>query len=191
MDAKSQQILLEYVQQGGHLICFPTLPKYDLDGKSCTILSDGLSVTSDKIFTDSDGMICWTNTNQEMHAISYIETFRCKNAETLAVTRNKEICGVKVKYRAGSACILGTGFIYQASSHKQAWQHLSLDMNFKGPITCDNPLIITRTRFSADNSGYFFMLNYHNQTLKGKVSFNNQTIKLQPFSGMIIPFDAI
>jgi site-specific DNA-methyltransferase (adenine-specific) len=27
----------------------------------------------------------------------------------------------------------------QAAAHKQAWQHLSLDINFKGPITCDNP----------------------------------------------------
>lgn len=126
-----------------------------------------------------------------MHAISYIETFKCKNAETLAETRDGKICGVKVKCGKGSAAILGTGFIYQASDHKQAWQNLSLDLNFKGAIICDNPLIITRTRLAKDNSGYFFMLNYHNQTLEGKISLNHQIIKLQPFSGIIIPFDAI
>ncbi|MCE5341586.1 MAG: beta-galactosidase [Planctomycetaceae bacterium] len=191
MDAKSQQSLLEYAQQGGHLICFPTLPKFDLDGKICSILADGLSVISDKIFTDSDGMIRWLKTNQEMHAISYVQTFKCKKAETLATTRDGKICGVKVKCGKGSASILGTGFVYQASAHKQAWQNLSLDINFKGSITCDNPLIITRTRLAKDNSGYFFMLNYHNQTLDGNISLNNQHIELQPFSGTIVPFDAI
>lgn len=188
MDAKSQQILLDYARQGGHLICFPTLPKYDLDGKSCSILADGFSVGSDKVFTDSDGMIRWVKTNQQMHAISYVETFKCKNAETLAITRDGKICGVRVKCGKGSASILGTGFIYQASVHKQAWQNLSLDINFKGPVTCDNPLIITRTRFAGDNSGYFFMLNYHNQTLEAKISLNNQKIKLEPFSGKIVSF---
>jgi beta-galactosidase len=191
MDAKSQQTLLDYAQQGGHLICFPTLPKYDLNGKTCTILTDGLSVISDKIFTDSDGMISWTKTNQEMHAISYIETFKCKKNEIIAETRDGKICGVKVKCGKGSACVLGTGFIYQASAHKLAWQHLSLAENFKGAIVCDNPLIITRTRLAKDNSGYFFMLNYHNQTLEGKISINNQNVKLRPFSGIIVPFDAI
>ncbi|MEN6384511.1 MAG: beta-galactosidase [Phycisphaerales bacterium] len=191
MDAKSQQRLLEYTQQGGHLICFPTLPKYDLDGKSCSILADGLSVTSDEIFTDSDGMIRWIKTNQEIHAISYIETFKCKNAGTLALTRNGKICGIKIKCGKGSAAVLGTGFTYQASAHKQAWQHLGLVENFKGPIACDNPLIITRTRLAEDGRGYFFMLNYHNQTLEGKISLNNQTVKLQPFSGTIIPFGTI
>ena len=126
-----------------------------------------------------------------MHAISYVQTFKCKKAETLATTRDGKICGVKVKCGKGSASILGTGFVYQASAHKQAWQNLSLDINFKGSITCDNPLIITRTRFAKDNSGYFFMLNYHNQTLDGNISLNNQHIELQPFSGTIVPFVAI
>jgi beta-galactosidase len=191
MDAKSQQAMLDYVQQSGHLICFPTLPKYDLNGNPCAILADGLSVMSDKIFTDSDGMIRWTKTNQEMHAISYIETFKCEKNEIIAETRDGKICGVKVKYGKGSACVLGTGFVYQASAHKQAWQNLSLDINFNGAITCDNPLIITRTRYANDGRGYFFMLNYHNQTLKGKISLNNQNIELPPFSGKIVPFDRI
>lgn len=191
MDAKSQQALLNYVQQGGHLICFPTLPKYDLNGSPCTILADGLSLSSDEIFTDSDGMIRWTKTNQQMHAISYIETFKCKKNEIIAETRDGKVCGIKIKCGKGSASVLGTGFIYQASAHKQAWQNLSLNENFKGQITCDNPLIITRTRFAKDNSGYFFMLNYHNQTLEGKISLNNQSVVLPPFSGKIVPFDRI
>jgi len=190
MDAQSQQMLLEYVRRGGHLICFPTLPKYDLDGKLCSILADGLGVSSEAICTDSDGIIRWVETREEMHAISYIEIFNAPRGKIIAKTRGGNSCGIKIKCGKGSACVFGTGFVYQAAAHKQAWQHLSLDINFKGLITCDNPLIITRTRLDKNNSGYFFMLNYHNQTLEGKISLNNQQVKLPPFSGTIVPFNA-
>lgn len=189
MDAKSQQKLLEYVHRGGHLICFPTLPKLDLDANPCTILADGLGISSSGISQDSDGMICWTGTHEEIHAISYVETFITKKGEIFALTRDKKACGIKVNRGKGSAAILGTGFIYQAAAHKKAWQHLSLDMNFKGPLTCDNPLIITRTRFHNNNGGFFFMLNYHNHPLDGKILPNKESFHLPPFSGLILPFD--
>ena len=188
MDAASQQMLLEYVRRGGHLICFPTLPKLDLNAKLCTVLADGLGVSSDQILPDSDGMIRWVETNEEIHAISYIETFNAKQGQVIALTRNGKPCGIKVNCRKGSAAILGTGFIYQAAAHKQAWQHLSLDINFKGPITCDNPLIITRTRLHKNGGGYFFMLNYHNQAITTKTNFGGQFF-LPAFSGLVLAFD--
>jgi beta-galactosidase len=189
MDAESQQRLLDYVYGGGHLICFPTLPKIDFNGNTCTILADGLSVQSDEIFTESNGMIRWAKTNSEIHAVSYIETFKCRKAETIAVTRDDKTCGIKVLYGKGSASILGTGFVYQASAHKNAWQNLSMDNDFKSPVKCDNPLIITRTRWNKEKGGYFFMLNYNNQPIETTVSLNNQKIRLEPFSGTILPFD--
>ncbi|MFA5292193.1 MAG: beta-galactosidase [Phycisphaerae bacterium] len=189
MDENTQHLLLDYVRRGGHLICFPTLPKFDLNANPCSILADGLGINSEEVKTDSDGMIRWVKTNEDIHAISYIETFNAPHGEVIASTRNGKSCGIKVKCGKGSASILGTGFIYQATAHKKAWQHLSLDMNFKGPVTCDNPMIITRTRFNKTGGGYFFMLNYHNQTLEGKISFNNKKVNLPPFSGLIVPFD--
>ncbi|MGA2916278.1 MAG: beta-galactosidase [Sedimentisphaerales bacterium] len=188
MDADSQQTLLEYVRRGGHLICFPTLPKLDLNAKPCTVLADGLGVSSDQILDNSDGMISWTQTNEELHAISYIETFNAKQGQVIALTRDGKPCGFKVNCQKGSAAILGTGFIYQAVAHKQAWQHLSLDINFKGPITCDNPLIITRTRLHKNGGGYFFMLNYHNQAITTKTNFGGQFF-LPAFSGLVLAFD--
>jgi beta-galactosidase len=189
MDAESQQMLLDYVRRGGHLICFPTLPKLDLDAKPCTLLAEGLNVNFGPILADTDEMIRWTDTNEEIHAISYMETFSAKQGHVLAMTRDGETCGINVNYGKGSAAILGTGFIYQASAHKKAWQHLSLDINFKGPVICDNPLVITRTRFYKHNGGYFFMLNYHNQPLQGKITFHNKPFKLPPFSGLMLPFN--
>lgn len=189
MDAKTQQALLDYTHRGGHLICFPTLPKFDLNANPCTILRDGLGVNTEKIYTESDGMIRWTDTNEEIHAINYIETFSAKNAQTIAVTRQGEPCCIKINSGKGSASILGTGFIYQSSAHKKAWQHLSLDMNFKSKITCDNPIIITRTRWHSQKSGFFFMLNYHNQPLEAKISISDEKIILPAFSGKILPFD--
>ncbi|MBU0533183.1 MAG: beta-galactosidase [Candidatus Omnitrophica bacterium] len=188
MDAASQQMLLEYVRRGGHLICFPTLPKLDLNANPCTVLADGLGVSSDQILPDSDGMIRWVETKEEIHAISYIETLNAKQGQVIALTRNGKPCAIKVNCQKGSAAILGTGFMYQAAAHKQAWQHLSLDINFKGPVNCDNPLIITRTRLHKNGGGYFFMLNYHNQAITTKANFGGEFF-LPPFSGLVLVFD--
>ncbi|HBG26794.1 MAG: hypothetical protein A2Y10_05460 [Planctomycetes bacterium GWF2_41_51] len=191
MDADSQQRLLNYVRQGRHLICFPTLPKFNLDGKRCSVLADGLNVQSEQVQTESDGMISWIEAKEEIHAISYIETFNAKNGKVIAQTREKKSCCVKVNCGKGSAVVFGSGFMYQAAAHKFAWQNLSLNENFRGPITCDNPLIITRTRLNKKGGGHFFMLNYHNQHLEGKISINSKKIALAPFSGLIMPFERL
>lgn len=196
MDETSQQILLEYVRRGGHLICFPTLPKFDLNAKQCTILADGLGISTDEILDDFDAAIHWADTGDDVHTFNYIETFKAETANVIARTSDGKPCGIKVNCGKGSATVLGTGFIYQAAAHKQAWQHLSIDGNFRGDITCDNPLIITQTRSHKDNGCYFFMLNYHNQPLRGKITSkehnlpgDNGQFYLPPFSGLMLPFN--
>lgn len=195
MDEKEQRLLLGYVQQGGHLICFPTIPKMNFDGTSCTVLAEGLNVQTDQVLDDFEGMICWRDTNEEIHAMSYIETFEEKNKEVIARTRNGKACGITVKTGKGSATIFGTGFMYQASAHEQAWQKLGLSEDFIGPVQCDNPLIATRTRFHQDQGGYLFLLNYHNQEHQTKAFVLGQDMPstgqfyLPPISGLMIPFD--
>jgi len=196
MDAESQQLLLDYVHRGGHLICFPTLPKLDLNAEPCAILAKGLGVSTDRVFDDFDTMIQWAETGDEIHTINYIETFKAENAHVIAHTRNKKPCSVKVNFGKGSAVVLGTGFVYQAAAHKKAWQKLSIDENFRGPVICNNPLIITRLRLHEQEGGYFFMLNYHNQPLQGKITFQNYTLPdndgqfyLPPSSGLVLPFN--
>lgn len=189
MDSESQQSLLDYVHRGGHLICFPTLPKMDPSGNTCRLLADGLGVSSIRILTDCNEMIRWTATGQQMHAIGYIETFHAPHGQTIALTRNSQSCGIYVHCGKGSAAVLGTGFLYQAAAHKQAWQNLSLNLNFKGPITCDNPLVITRTRWHTHKGGYFFMFNYHNQPLQTRISFHKEPFHLPPFSSLVLTFE--
>jgi beta-galactosidase GanA len=194
MDAESQKTLLKYVKDGGHLICFPTLPKFDLQANPCTLLADGLKVQTDQVLDDFDGMICWADTKKEIHATRYIETFKAENAKTIAKTQNGKSCGLKVICGKGSATVFGTGFIYQAADHRTAWQKLGLAEDFRANILCDNPLVITRTRMVEENSGYFFMLNYHNQSQKTKVEsdtglFADANFYLPPSSGLVLPFN--
>jgi len=190
MDAQSQKALLRYVQNGGHLICFPTLPKFDLQKNPCTLLADGLDVQSDQVIDSSDGMIRWVDTDDQIHATRYIETFKAENSLVIAKTQNGKPCGIKVTCGKGSATVFGTGFNYQAKAHRTAWQKLGLAEDFRGPVLCDNPLVITRTRMVDEKGGYFFMLNYHNQSLKTKAElFGDANFYLPPFSGLVLAFN--
>jgi hypothetical protein len=151
-------------------------------------LADGLGLKTEQIIENSNGMIFWADTNQPIHALNYIETFDAKQAETIAYTQDKKVCGIKINHGKGSASILGTGFMYQSEAHKYAWQKLSLAENFKGRFTCDNPLIITRTRLHKNVGGYFFVLNYHNQSIATKTNFGGELF-LPAFGGLVLPFD--
>ncbi len=194
MDEQSQKSLLQYVQKGGHLICFPSLPKFDLAANPCSILADGLNVKSDEVVDDFDGMICWADTDDEIHATRYIETFKADKADIIATTRCGKTCGLKVTCGKGSATVFGTGFLYQAVAHRTAWQKLGLTDDFHGAVSCDNPLVITRTRMTANNSGCLFILNYHNHPQKTKINHGSNIVTdanfyLPPFSGLVLPFN--
>ena len=195
MDQNSQQALLDYVSNGGHLISFPTLPKLDLDGNPCSILADGLNIQTDELLDDFDGMINFAQNNEEIHATRYIETFKANdNTEIIATAKNNKPCGMKVSCSKGSASVLGTGFMFQAVNHKTAWQKFGLDINFKGPIECDNPNLILRTRQIDDTSGYVFILNFHNaahqtRIIKGIDELKNITIHLPAFAGLVLPYN--
>lgn len=191
MDKDSQERLLGYVQDGGHLICFPTMPRMDLDGEPCTVLRDGLGIQTEEILDDFAGMIRWTDNNEEIHAMSYIETFATEDAKVIANANNGKACAIKVKCNEGSATIFGSGFIFQAIAHKQAWQKLGLEDDFCGQVKCDNPMLITRTRLHENGGGYLFILNYHNQALQTNVINNGQNgqVYMPSHSGLMLPFD--
>jgi beta-galactosidase len=196
MNAKHQQRLLDYISKGGHLICFPTLPKFEMNGKRCTLLADELSVKTDRIQTKSTGMIKWTDTGEVIHALSYLQSFNSKNGKIIAETDKGKVCGIKISYGKGSAVVFGSGFNYQSPAHKQAWQRLGLNpAEFGQAVICDNPLITTQIRYHKIKGGYIFMLNYHNKTLKGNITFKSKrlpdkgTFHMPPFSGLILPFD--
>lgn len=42
MDRKTQQILLNYIEQGGNVVCFPEIPGYDWDESRVDVLRDAL-----------------------------------------------------------------------------------------------------------------------------------------------------
>lgn len=196
MDAESQALLLDYARGGGHLICFPTLPTMDLQAAPCTILADGLGVKTDEVMEDSDGMIRLAGCGEEIHAAGRIETFKAGSAEVIARTRGGKDCGMKVKCGKGSASIFGSGFCYQAVSHKTAWQRFGLSEDFKGGYTCDNKMVTTGTRLHEKRGGYLFMLNYHNQPLETRAGLDGAQLPagsgqfhLPPFSGIVLAFD--
>jgi beta-galactosidase len=192
LDKRSQEVLVEYVRQGGHLVCLPTLPFLDLDAKPCTVLKDGLGVESTAVLNDSSAMIVW-ETGEEVHGTSRIELFSADGGEVLARTRAGEVCGIKVSCGTGTASILGTGFVFQALDHLGAYQRLGLDDDFRGEIRCTNPNIAARYRRHKDKGGYLFLLNYHRRAEVCSMFLDNETfpcygeVYLPVSSGLILP----
>ena len=195
MDGQAQRLLLEYVEQGGHLICFPTLPRLDLDLEPCRVLADGLGIQTAQVLDDPEGMIRWAETGQEIHALTRIEIFQAAGAAVLARTRQGQVCGVQVSRGLGTAAVLGTGFVYQAVDHRQAYQRLGLASDFRPECTSENTQIVSRCRWHEDGGGYLFLMNYHHQphrtkALVGQMEFPQEgDFYLPASSALVLPFN--
>ncbi len=195
MDARAQQNLLDYIRSGGHLICFPTLPRTDLQARPCTILADGLGIRRDRISRRRGEIIGWEDTGQEIYTIGCIETFQADRMQVIARTVDQRVCGLRIASGKGLATVLGTGFKHQAPAHRLAWQKLSCDEDFRCPVRCDDPRVIMRFRKHEKEGGYLFLLNYHNQQIRTHVCFQEaeEQISLGPLvldrtCGLILPF---
>ena len=46
MNARDQQIIVDYTKAGGNLVIFPYLPDREMSQKPCTIIRDALSILS-------------------------------------------------------------------------------------------------------------------------------------------------
>ncbi|MDQ6657418.1 MAG: beta-galactosidase [Actinomycetota bacterium] len=116
LDPAVQQRLLDYVRAGGRLLLSGLLPRWDLEGRSCTVLADGLGVTAaDPIRSAvnyfpsvvADG---WAGTRTETR-VTYLQRLRAPAAAPiLRDAASGDPVAVMVRCAAGSALLMCCDF---------------------------------------------------------------------------------
>ncbi len=181
MDPDTQNILVEFVNKGGHLIIYPAIPTLDLYLNPCSTLKDGLDINF-RISESSNKVIAF--------GIEDVFTiFRSKqiydsiNAETLSTTNQNEVCGIKKKIGKGTATILGYAFGYTSDEHLHLYEKIISADKIKREAKVSDPDIQFVIR-KSEKVSYTFLLNYHNQ--KKTFKFNGKETTLNPFSYKVI-----
>lgn len=177
MDAQTQQLLVSYVKQGGHLILYPAIPVYDEYLNPCTILKDELNIqystapSNNKI--DAFGIEDLFTFFQEKLI------FTSNGGEIVSKTKEGEICGLRKTVEKGSITALGYAFGYTADEHLQLMEKIVSVDRIKREAKVSDADIQFVVRHGKKYS-YLFLLNYHNT--KKTFTVDSKKITLNPFS---------
>lgn len=187
MNARDQQVVVDYAKAGGNVVLFPHLPNREMTQKPCTIIRDALGVSpAGKDVVDSP-LIDVFNLKDIKCAnpqITYTEQ-SLMGAEVIARTLMGTPCGFIKNLGGGTVIHLGTWIGFDTEGHKPVYEAI---LNKSGAklrqATTSNEFISVRQRFTNDNSAILFVGNYFNEDHIGKITYSHP----QNGEAMSIPF---
>jgi beta-galactosidase len=176
MNARDQQIIVDYIKAGGNLVIFPNLPDREMSQKPCTIIRDALSVLpSGKQIIDSPliNIFDLKDIKCANPQITYAEK-SLSGAEIIARTIRGSACGLAKALGKGTVIHLGTWIGFDTEGHKPVYESLLKKSGAKlRQASASNENITVRERFTEDNSAILFIGNYYNEEQLGKITYTH------------------
>lgn len=184
MNAREQQILVDYAKGGGHLVVFPYLPDREMTQKPCTILRKALNIMPSGQEVIDSPLIDILGLNDIKCAnpqIIYPEG-SLSGAAIIARTIGGSACGFEKMLAKGSIFHLGTWMGFDTEGHKPVYEAmLRRSIATLRQAAAGNDYITVRQRFTDEGSGILFIGNYYNEEQIGRVTYTH------PASGEAIP----
>lgn len=176
MNARDQQVLVDYTASGGQVVLFPALPDREMNQNPCTIIRDALFVEpSGKEVIDSPlvDILGRQDIKCANPQLVYDEE-SLKGAEIIARTIRGSACGFEKKLGKGSVIHLGTWLGFDTEGHKPAYEALLKRSDAKlRNASSDNENIVVRERFTSDGRAILLIGNYYNEEHIGKVFYTH------------------
>lgn len=199
MDGAIQQRLVDYLTAGGGLLLYGELPRFDMEARPCTILSDALGLTpvgsrqaSAHYFLSlvAEG---WAAPRPEVRT-HYVQGFTASRGEVLLrVYDTGEACGFDIPLGAGRAILLTTAYRCDIPLFRSALERLGAT----AALRHDSPhygIFMTSTA-SEDGARFLHLLNLdgfsktihlteHDQPL-----LDGRALTLERRAGMMLPLN--
>ncbi|MEI6885269.1 MAG: beta-galactosidase [Bacteroidota bacterium] len=183
MNAREQQVIVDYTKSGGNVVIFPYLPDREMSQIPCTIIRDALSVSP-------SGM---ESVDSPLVDIYGFRDIKCANpqitfdeasldrAEIIARTIRGSVCGFSKSVGNGSLLFLGTWIGFDTEGHKPVYEAMLESSGAKlRQAWAGNESITVRERFADDNSALLFIGNYYNEDHTSDITYTH------PASGDLI-----
>lgn len=192
MDAPIQQRLVNYVEAGGKLLLFPTVPTMDLRGNSCKILADWLGccpVVHNGGFAenidDIENLIIFNSTDLQNEDCSF------------AMHEDGFSCGFEKEIGKGKVVAFGIGMAHDYFYRDQVILNLFKKIGISPLVKSDkiSDKLLLSTRVGTKNNRYLFINNideYDKTTgiyLDCKPLFGGKQLTIRARSGLMLPLN--
>lgn len=192
MDEAVQKRLIDYVEAGGKMIIFPTVPVMDMLGNSCRILAD------------------WLNCNPVIHDFGFAKNI--DDVENLIIFNSTELqnedcsfamhddgftCGFEKNIGKGKVVAFGIGMSHDYFYRDQVILNLFKKLQVEPLVTSDSikDKLLLSTRVGENNDRYLFINNIDefDKTTKlhmdGNELFDGKQITVRSRSGLMLPLN--
>jgi len=191
MDTDTQQKLADYVKSGGNMIIYPVIPSFDLYLNKCEVLKNELNINFS--IKNSSHKVSAFGIDEVFTNFPQKQIFTATDDESIAFTKDKDVCGIKKKIGNGQVTILGFAFGYSSDEHLKLCEKILKQARIKKEIEISDSDIQYVVR-ESNKIRYTFFINYHNQKKKFYYKFNYKNrksksvkrITLNPYSYKII-----
>jgi beta-galactosidase len=176
MNARDQQVIVDYAKAGGNIVLFPYLPDREMSQSPCTIIRDALEIEP----TGKDVI------DSPLIDLYDVKDIKCANpqityskeslsgAEIIARTINGNACGFAKPLGKGSMLHIGTWVGFDTEGHKPFYEAILKRSSAKlRKASTNNYHLNVRERFTNDKSAILFVANYYNEEQLGKVTYTH------------------
>lgn len=188
MDRPIQERLLKYMNDGGKLLIFPTIPVMDLTGKPCTVLQDAVGCKAEvvdfgfaKYIDDVENLIIFNATD-----FGDVENVFAKHQDG---DRN---IGFEKNIGKGKLVAFGVGMAHDYYYRDQVILNVFDKIDVKPIFTADDKLSLI-SRVSPKGERYLFINNldeYDKPTriyMQGEALFEGKEIVVKSRKGLMLP----
>ena len=174
MNAREQQVLVDYARDGGQLVIFPHLPDREMNQQPCTVLRDSIPIHPSGYEIIDSPLIDLFDLKDIKCAnpqVIYNEAELTK-AEIITRTIRGNACGFRKSLGKGEVVHLGTWLGFDTEGHKPAYEAL---LKLSGArlrnAKSSNGFVNARERFTEDGKGMLFIGNYYNEEQYARVTY--------------------
>lgn len=189
MEARDQQVVVDYVNSGGNAALFPYLPDREMSQKPCTIIRDVLGISPAGTESIDSPLVDILN-HRDIKCANPQIIYTAKSlvgAEIVAKTLKGSICGFYKPVGKGSVLHLGFWLGYDTEGHKPVYKTLLNKLGGKlRHSTANNDNITVRQRFADAQESILFIGNYYNEEQTGRVTYTHPESQEQvsiPYNG--------
>jgi beta-galactosidase len=176
MNARDQQVIVDYAASGGKVVLFPSLPDREMNQNPCTIIRDALFIQpSGKEVIDSPliDILERQDIKCANPQLVYDEE-SLKGAEIISRTIRGSACGFEKKLGKGTVIHIGTWLGFDTEGHKPVYEALLSRSGAKLRHTyTSNENLTVSERFTDENSAILFIGNYYNEEQYGKITYTH------------------
>ncbi|MBS5949238.1 MAG: beta-galactosidase [Clostridium sp.] len=199
MPVESQEKIKIHLENGGRVLLYGEVPKYDMEGNECTILADALGIIETSredagqhyylsVYTEN-----FANNSPEVR-VGYAQTFKINNGiPILRVYGTNSICGFETTVGKGNAIVIATNYSCDLDFINKCLERLKTFRNLKND--CEHHGLFMTTTTNKNGERYIHMLNLDGFDKKFNVYLNEENlfggkeIELFGKDGVMLPID--